>query len=176
MPDYLLEIVEGPDAGRRIVLAGSEPVEIGRVVGLGIRLAADDLVSLHHARVTPIADGAMVEDLDSRNGTFVNGERIHAPAPLQQGGQLLVGVTLFELRDAEPGGAGGRAVPTIPPHLAALGPFPTPQPEVPPLPDLRRGRQLDPLLEVHTMRKATGVPLAVFVLVALAAMILLALR
>jgi hypothetical protein len=35
MSDYLLEIVEGPDAGRRTVLAGPEPVEIGREVGLG---------------------------------------------------------------------------------------------------------------------------------------------
>ena len=52
-------------------------------------------------RITPVEDGARVEDLDSRNGTFVDGDEIYSPAHLGLEGQLLVGVTLLELRTAE---------------------------------------------------------------------------
>jgi FHA domain-containing protein len=172
MPDYVLEIVEGPGAGRRIELSGPEPLEIGREPGVGIELAEDELVSLHHARVTQTGDGVIAEDLDSRNGTFVNGVQIYAPAHLEPGDQLLVGVTLFALRDAKQ----AAGVHPIPAGLARIPSLPTPQPEVSLFPDFLRGRQLDPLLEVHTSRKARGVPLAIFVLAALALMIFLAIR
>src|SRR5256885_654175 len=63
-------------------------------------LLQDELVSRRHVRVTPVEDGARIEDLDSQNGTFVDGDQIYDPAHLAVGGQLLVGVTLLELRPA----------------------------------------------------------------------------
>ena len=99
MPEYVLEIVEGPEAGRRISL--DQPLELGRDPAAGGPLLQDELVSRRHVRITPVEDGARIEDLDSRNGTFVDGDQIYDPAHLAVGGQLLVGVTLLELRPAE---------------------------------------------------------------------------
>jgi hypothetical protein len=199
MPDYLLEIVEGPEAGRQIPLGG--PIELGRDASIGGPLLQDELVSRHHVRVTPEDDGALIEDLDSRNGTFVDGDEIYGPAHLAVDGQLLVGVTVLQLRPAA--AAGTSAVRPIPAGLTALRPLPTEAPavtavrKVPTLaqpesaPDYvpesalpsREGDGKDPdsaqllaLLDAHTKSKARGAPIGIFVLVAFAVILYLALR
>jgi len=61
------------------LLGVSVPLEaevvLGRDPGCALRLPAED-VSRRHARVAPLDDGHLVEDLASTNGTFVNGETI----------------------------------------------------------------------------------------------------
>ncbi len=47
-------------------------------------------VSRQHARVFAHGDQVMVEDLDSKNGTFVNGVLLREPAPLNDGDELQV--------------------------------------------------------------------------------------
>jgi hypothetical protein len=47
-------------------------------------------VSRQHARVFPQGDRVMVEDLDSKNGTFVNGVLLREPTPLEDGDELQV--------------------------------------------------------------------------------------
>ena len=124
----MLEIVEGPEAGRRIPLSG--PLELGRDASVGAPLAQDELVSARHVRVTPLDDGASVEDLGSRNGTFVDGDQIFSPAFLAPEGQLLVGVTLLQLRPTSAASAAHTAVRAIPSSLTAFRPLPTEQPAV----------------------------------------------
>jgi pSer/pThr/pTyr-binding forkhead associated (FHA) protein len=115
VPELSLEIVEGAGAGRRVALAG--PVTVGRGRDADLVLA-DELVSRHHAQVTPSGSGALVEDLGSRNGTFVNGEGIHGPTRLEPGDQLQLGVTLVELRSARQIAERPSAVHPVPPPLA----------------------------------------------------------
>jgi hypothetical protein len=162
------------------VVVESEPVELGREDDAGVQLAQDELVSRRHARITPTADGVLVEDLGSRNGTFVNGDEIHGPAQLAPGGQLLVGVTVFELR-AGPG-APETAVRPVPGALTGVRPAPLAveqrRPDYVP-DDVATGRRevpLNPLLDVHTKSQARHAPLALFVLVAVVVIIALALR
>ncbi|MCS6908576.1 MAG: FHA domain-containing protein, partial [Anaerolineales bacterium] len=45
----------------------------------------DRQVSRHHARVSPTAKGIQIEDLESKNGTHVNGNPIFHPTLLQDG-------------------------------------------------------------------------------------------
>ena len=47
-------------------------------------------VSRHHARVYLSPEGAVVEDLDSKNGTYVNGHRIQALTALDDGDELQI--------------------------------------------------------------------------------------
>ena len=70
MARYVLRIAGGATDGRETELTGL--VEIGRDPAAGLALPDDQLVSSRHATVSPHADGAVVEDLGSRNGTFVN--------------------------------------------------------------------------------------------------------
>jgi sigma-B regulation protein RsbU (phosphoserine phosphatase) len=57
---------------------------------------SDKMLSRQHARIVKGDNGGMlVEDLGSRNGTFLNGERLAAPQPIKAGDRItLGGVTL----------------------------------------------------------------------------------
>ena len=70
-------------------LSRDKPLAIGRALDNDVHLP-DLRVSQHHARVSVAAEGAIVvEDLGSRNGTFVNGERITRHT-LSEGDTLLI--------------------------------------------------------------------------------------
>lgn len=91
-----LVIVAGTRAGERIPL-GREPITIGRSSDSVLTLK-DDYTSTHHARLVLWNDGWMIQDLDSTNGTFLNGKRISSPTPVPLGVPVKVGATSFELR------------------------------------------------------------------------------
>ena len=188
---YLLEIVEGPDAGQTFKV--NEPIDIGREAGAGVVLMNDELVSRRHARLSPKPDGVVIEDLASRNGTFVNGTEIYSPVVVGAGDEITIGVTVLEVRPAAqsshtgvrrvPEGltSGGRAAP-----LAVPGPGLAAQEREPDylspgsVSDGRGPAAAEPsihrLLDVHTKHQAKVAPLAIFVLVALVVIIALALR
>jgi hypothetical protein len=117
MADLILEIVEGQEAGKQIPLSG--PLDVGRE-GVQISLPNDTQVSRRHARVSPQNGGAVVEDLGSTNGTFVNDQEIHSPRPLSPGDRLRIGLTVLELRSPAQVQARPSAVRPIP-QLTALG-------------------------------------------------------
>lgn len=55
------------------------------------QLSLDDpLVSRRHARFL-VGEGVAIEDLQSRNGVLVNGQRIHGKTALQVGDRILIG-------------------------------------------------------------------------------------
>jgi hypothetical protein len=58
----------------------------------------DTTVSRRHAAFRPTDEGVEIEDLDSTNGTFVNGARIDEPVALQPGDFVSIGNSTFEVR------------------------------------------------------------------------------
>ena len=89
----VLVVTEGPLAGRRIDLDGE--LVIGREdAGLTID---DDELSRRHAILRTLAEGVEIEDLGSRNGTFVNGRRIDAATRLAGGDSLKCGRSVFAI-------------------------------------------------------------------------------
>lgn len=64
--------------------------DLGRSLECGIRFN-DPTVSRHHTRIAVSVSGASVEDLDSSNGTFVNGKRVTSGRSLYHGDELMVG-------------------------------------------------------------------------------------
>ena len=160
-----LEIVEGPDAGRTATLAGT--LEIGRDPSAGPTLS-DEQVSRRHARISVQAGGAIIEDLGSSNGTFVNDAEVYGPRIVSAGDQLLIGVSLIELRDAAQIAARPSAVRSVPPALA--GPERRPSFVDPPR-ELDKPRavvpELDRLVDRRTKAQAMLAPFALLVLVLL---------
>ncbi|YAL84056.1 FHA domain-containing protein [Dermacoccaceae bacterium W4C1] len=78
---------------------GGGVMTIGR--GLENQIVVDDLlVSRQHVRLTPRPGGYDVQDLDSRNGTYVNGQRIDR-AVLGEGALLTVGHSRFTVRQGQ---------------------------------------------------------------------------
>jgi two-component system, cell cycle response regulator len=75
---------------------------IGRAPSCEVRID-DDGMSRTHARFRHEGNRAWVEDLNSRNGTFVNGQRISEPVELHDGDKIQIGrntVLRFALQDA----------------------------------------------------------------------------
>ena len=70
---------------------------IGRE-GEGVILVKSSTVSRRHARITLDAAGGVVEDLGSKNGTYVNDRRIEGSAPVADGDQIRIGSLLFTFR------------------------------------------------------------------------------
>jgi len=76
-------------------------VVIGRSREAGLQLP-DDALSRRHARVLIQGDALMVEDLGSRNGTFLNDAPVTRRTALKESDRLVVGGTEIEARRLTP--------------------------------------------------------------------------
>lgn len=90
-----LKVVGGKHNGREIKVVGSEFI-IGRSEGANLR-PTSDLVSRKHCGISIEKGEVVVEDFSSRNGTFINGERISGRHVVRPGDRLRVGRLQFEL-------------------------------------------------------------------------------
>ena len=81
----------------RIPLSG-DAVTIGQAASNDVALPFDRTVSRAHCILERIASRWSVRDLSSRNGTFVNGERIWGQHPLLAGDEIRVGTVRFVAR------------------------------------------------------------------------------
>src|SRR3954464_12788955 len=89
-------------SGTELVLLDARRVTIGRSGGNDVVLGHDKAVSGVHAVMEPVADGWCVQDVGSRNGTLVRGERILGMRVLRHGDDLTIGCTQLLFRAAEP--------------------------------------------------------------------------
>lgn len=131
MADLILEVVEGKGVGRQVPLR--QAIDLGRELTLPLSLD-DAQVSRRHVRVTPSGDSAVVEDLASTNGTYVNGQPIHGPHQLNPGDRMRCGLTVLELRTAQQVANQPSAARPVP-HITALDPHvlqPVPDEKLPP--------------------------------------------
>ena len=132
---------------RLVILRSPDPALEGRVVDLtGFEVAlgreavndlaiADPALSRRHARILPSGDGWLLEDLESGNGTRVNGERIRRHT-LRRGDRLLLGTTEIVFEDEE-----ATTLMLLPSSVPAgeatlLQPLPPPVPPEPPRPQV----------------------------------------
>ena len=72
---------------------GSTPVTVGRGEQNDLVLDGDEFASSRHARIEARGDGVWVQDLDSTNGTFLNGARVVGAERMSPGDVLRVGET-----------------------------------------------------------------------------------
>jgi predicted component of type VI protein secretion system len=79
---------EGELTGQRWTL-GDEPMVIGRGNDSDIVLP-ERQVSRHHLKILYHDGRYLLEDLDSKNGTFLNGRQIHGTVPLQDGDEIQI--------------------------------------------------------------------------------------
>jgi Inner membrane component of T3SS, cytoplasmic domain len=71
----------------------SAPLTVGRGGQNDLVLDGDEFASARHARIEVRGDGVWVQDLESTNGTFVNGSRVAGAQRLDAGDVLRVGET-----------------------------------------------------------------------------------
>lgn len=91
-----LAVVAGPLQGSHMEIASLEELTVGRAGDNDFQLG-DDYASSRHARLFRRGSDWFVEDLDSRNGTFVNGVRIDQPERVTVGMDMKMGRTIVRL-------------------------------------------------------------------------------
>lgn len=96
-----LEVIEGPDAGKRFELPPSEPQLIGR--STEALPFTDQSISRRHAELTPSAGDWWLRDLRSSNGTFVNGSPVLDVVQLRAGDRVRCGDTVMRVVHAPSG-------------------------------------------------------------------------
>src|SRR5215213_9956963 len=109
-------VTEGPLSGR-LVDVDNELV-LGR--GDSSDLQIEDVeLSRRHAIVRSVDGTLEIEDLDSLNGTWVNGSRISARTPLAPGDVVQIGTTVLQVPAAPAAPAAPPAAPSIAAPAAA---------------------------------------------------------
>ncbi len=91
-----IEVKRSP-SNQQLTFAVTGALIVGRSPEADV-IVDDPYASDFHARLGPHAGGVRLHDLDSTNGTFVNGEKIAAPTVLQRGDNLQVGDTVMEVK------------------------------------------------------------------------------
>ena len=96
---YLLEVLSGPLDGKtwtfeREITIGRDDAVAGACIGL------DRYVSRKHALLHANSGSMLLTDLDSRNGTKLNGEAVVGAAPLPLGIPFTVGRTVLRVTRA----------------------------------------------------------------------------
>ena len=103
----IIRVLTGARAGHVLAFDETSTMCVGREAGLELRFdPRQDLdVSARHATISSDGGRLFVTDLQSRNGTYVNGRRIDAATPLTDGDQIAFGalgpVVEIRLIDAE---------------------------------------------------------------------------
>jgi pSer/pThr/pTyr-binding forkhead associated (FHA) protein len=76
----------------------SNALAIGRLDDNDIIIEDDTFISSHHARLEIRPEGVWVVDLQSTNGSFVNGQRLTSERSVRKGDRIQVGSTVLEMR------------------------------------------------------------------------------
>lgn len=99
-PIAILWVKEGMRRGK--IYSITKTTRIGRKEGETVDLAIDDpKISNPHAKFSMRDNKFFVVDFDSKNGTFVNGQRIEAVTPLNENDVIKMGSTVFVLKILE---------------------------------------------------------------------------
>jgi hypothetical protein len=87
---FTLTVSQGPPELMGVALPVTGPVVIGRSPGADI-VIGDDFVSGRHARVSPVGADVVLEDLESTNGTLLNGSPVRSSQTLRPGDSIEIG-------------------------------------------------------------------------------------
>jgi class 3 adenylate cyclase len=91
-------VVLEDQTGRQRVMQIGQRLDIGRLPDNDVALVWDDEVSRHHAHIARTEEGCVLVDDGSRNGTYVNGERVTERRALNDGDVLRFGDTVVLFR------------------------------------------------------------------------------
>jgi len=151
-----LTVISGRDIDQVYTLEDGQVSVLGRSIKSDIRIP-DGRASRSHCRIEQVGGDWIITDLDSRNGTYVNKQKV-TEARLESGQTVRVGATVLKFTiDAEPDRAGPeKAEAPVAADVAAVLPEEALEPEEPdglvPL-----GEDSPPLIELEAAEEEEGV-------------------
>lgn len=99
---WLLKVVNGPNSGAEFAMQTGNVYLIGTDPNTCDVVFHDNSVSRQHSRITITnEDAVMIEDLGSRNGTLIDGEKLEGKQSLEPNMLVTLGTTSFVIFDRE---------------------------------------------------------------------------
>lgn len=92
-----IAVLTGRTAGTSILIDGKRELLIGRSAGCDMVLS-DEFASNTHAKLVLVGEEWVLQDLNSTNGTFLEGKKVTTPQTIRAGMTIRIGTTNFELR------------------------------------------------------------------------------
>jgi hypothetical protein len=92
-----IAMLSGRAAGTSIPLEDKREVLIGRSSGCDMVLT-DEFASNTHAKLLKVGEDWVLQDLNSTNGTFLDGKKVTTPITIRPNMTIRIGTTNFELR------------------------------------------------------------------------------
>lgn len=90
-------IITGRNAGSNMQINGKKELLIGRAASSDL-VIGDEFASSMHAKLVLVGEDWVLQDLNSTNGTFLDGKKVTTPATVRVGMNIRIGTTNFELR------------------------------------------------------------------------------
>lgn len=94
---FALQIYSVNSGSRRVWLDAGQTVRIGRTTRSDLTVPDDPHLSGLHFSIARESDGVILRDLQSRNGTFVNGAKVATALELHDGDVIVAGKTQFQV-------------------------------------------------------------------------------
>jgi len=107
-------------SGRELITLGGERVTVGKSSTNLVSLNHDSTVSRVHAVLENLGFAWSIRDVGSRNGTYLNGEKIAAERVLRSGDELRVGksrLVFWEAKEGDETTAGEETISVAPTQL-----------------------------------------------------------
>ncbi len=92
-----IAIITGRNAGSNLQIDGKKELLIGRAASSDL-IIGDEFASSMHAKLVLVGEDWVLQDLNSTNGTFLDGKKVTTPATIRAGMNIRIGTTNFELR------------------------------------------------------------------------------
>lgn len=92
-----IAIITGRNAGSSLPINGKRELLIGRAASSDL-IISDEFASSMHAKLVLVGEDWVLQDLNSTNGTFLDGKKVTTPATVRAGMNIRIGTTNFELR------------------------------------------------------------------------------
>ena len=93
----MIQMLTGRSAGSKLDLGDKKEIIIGRAASSDL-VISDEFASNMHAKLVLVGEEWVLQDLNSTNGTYLDGKRVTTPVTMGPGATVRIGTTTFDLR------------------------------------------------------------------------------
>lgn len=93
----MIQMLTGRSAGSKLDLGDKKEIVIGRAASSDL-VISDEFASNMHAKLVLVGEEWVLQDLNSTNGTYLDGKKVTTPVTMSPGATVRIGTTTFDLR------------------------------------------------------------------------------
>jgi len=92
-----IQMLTGRNAGAKVEIGDRKEIMIGRAASSDV-VISDEFASNMHAKLVLVGEEWVLQDLNSTNGTYLDGKKVGTPVTMTAGATIRIGTTTIDLR------------------------------------------------------------------------------